>query len=205
MTIPPSLSVASLLSFAAHPYWSLHYLLDRDFELKNGAHRAQSIAGRPVPLVEYIGSQFDRSLTWRDAEWLAAEWGGPLAIKGLVRPDDVKLAASIGASAVMLSNHGGRQLDSAPAPVDGVAAARDAGGDALELFVVLKALALGANAGSIGRPYLYGLAAAGEAGVAAVLAKFHEEMTRDLALLGCADVSQLGPDRVRPRPDARPG
>jgi L-lactate dehydrogenase (cytochrome) len=215
MTIPPSLTLRSLLSFAAHPYWSLHYLLDRDFELKNVAHRAQSIAGRPVPLVEYIGSQFDRSLTWQDAEWLAHEWGGPLAIKGVVRPDDVRLAASIGASAVMLSNHGGRQLDYAPAPVDCVAAARDAVGDALELIVdggvrrgqdVLKALALGANACSIGRPYLYGLAAGGEAGVTAVLAKFRAEMELDLALLGCADVANLGPDRVavaprRPAPD----
>jgi L-lactate dehydrogenase (cytochrome) len=101
-----------------------------------------------------------------------------------------------------------------PAPLDCVAAARDAVGDALELIVdggvrrggdVLKALALGANACSIGRPYLYGLAAAGEAGVAAVLAKFREEMERDLALLGCASVADVGPDRVRSRPSTTPG
>ncbi len=214
MTIPPSLTLRSLLSFFAHPSWSLHYLLDRDFELKNVAHRAQSIAGRPMPLVEYIGSQFDRSLTWKDAEWLAHEWGGPLAIKGVLHPEDVKLAASVGASAVMLSNHGGRQLDSAPAPVDCVAAARDAVGNAVELIVdggvrrggdVLKALALGANACSIGRPYLYGLAAGGEAGVAAVLAKLRSEMELDIALLGCANATQLTGDRVRRRAGPDPG
>jgi L-lactate dehydrogenase (cytochrome) len=208
MTIPPALTLRSLASFALHPYWSVHYLLDRDFELKNVAHRAQSIAGRPVPLVEYISSQFDRSLTWKDAEWLAAEWGGPLAIKGVVHPDDVRHAADAGATAVMLSNHGGRQLDGAPAPVDCVAAARDAVGDRVELIVdggvrrgadVLKALALGANACSIGRPYLYGLAAGGEAGVTAVLEKFREELARDLALLGCSDVAQLGTGHVQRR------
>jgi L-lactate dehydrogenase (cytochrome) len=206
MTIPPALGLHSLLSFALHPYWSLHFLLDRDFELKNVAHRAQSIAGRPVPLVEYISSQFDRTLTWKDAEWLAAEWGGPLAIKGIVHPEDVRHAADSGATAVMLSNHGGRQLDGVPAPIDCVAAARDAIGDRVELIVdggirrgadVLKALALGANACSIGRPYLYGLAAAGEAGVTAVLQKFREEIERDLALLGCADVAQLASRHVR--------
>jgi L-lactate dehydrogenase (cytochrome) len=106
----------------------------------------------------------------------------------------------------MLSNHGGRQLDGAPAPLDCVAAARDAVGDRVELIVdggvrrgadVLKALALGANACSIGRPYLYALAAAGEAGVTALLAKFREEIERDLALLGCADVAAVGPQHVR--------
>lgn len=206
MTIPPSLSAKSIASFVAHPRWSLHYLFDRDFELKNVAHRAQKIAGRPVPLVAYISSQFDRSLTWKDAEWLAHEWGGPLAIKGVLHPDDVKNAAAAGATAVMLSNHGGRQLDGAPAPIDCVAAARDAVGDAVELIVdggvrrgqdVLKALALGANACSIGRPYLYGLAGGGEAGVTAVLTKFRAEMELDLALLGCPDVARLGREFVR--------
>lgn len=212
MTIPPSLTMKSLASFAAHPRWSLRYLLDPDFELKNVAHRAQKIAGRPVPLVAYISSQFDRTLTWKDAEWLAREWGGPLAIKGVLHPEDVKNAAASGATAVMLSNHGGRQLDGVPAPIDCVAAARDAVGDGLELIVdggvrrgqdVLKALALGANACSIGRPYLYGLAAAGEAGVAAVLAKFRAEIELDLALMGCADVTKLSRDCVRTKPAAR--
>jgi L-lactate dehydrogenase (cytochrome) len=206
MTIPPSLTLKSLASFVAHPGWSLRYLLDPDFELKNVAHRAQKIAGKPVPLVGYISSQFDRSLTWREAAWLAQEWGGPLAIKGVLHPDDVKNAAAAGATAVMLSNHGGRQLDGVPAPIDCVAAARDAVGDRVELIVdggvrrgqdVLKAIALGANACSIGRPYLYGLAGGGEAGVSAVLEKLRAEMALDLALLGCADVKALTRERVR--------
>ncbi len=208
MTIPPSLSTKSLLSFVVHPYWSIRYLLDPDFELKNVAHRAQKVAGKPVPLVAYISGQFDRTVTWKDAEWLAQEWGGPLAIKGVLHADDVKNAAAAGATAVMLSNPGGRQLDSAPAPIDCVAAAREAVGDRIELIVdggvrrgqdVLKSLALGANACSIGRPYLYGFAAAGEAGVDAVLAKFRAELELDLALLGCADVKAVSRGHVRAR------
>src|SRR6185503_4593508 len=118
------------------------------------------------------------TVTWKDAEWLAREWGGSFVIKGMTSAEDARRAVSVGATAAMLSNHGGRQLDGVPAPIDTIAPIRDAIGDQLELIVdggirrgthVLKALALGANACSIGRAYLYALAAGGEAGVARAL------------------------------------
>ncbi len=201
MTMPPQWSLESLASFAAHPGWAWHYLRDSNFEIANVAHRQGALSEEgAMGLMAYVNSQFDRSLTWDDAEWLAREWGGPFAIKGLMDVDDAKRAVSIGASAIMISNHGGRQLDGAPAPVDRVAPMRDAIGDALELIVdggvrrgghVLKALALGATACSVGRPYLYGLAAGGEAGVARVLQLFREQIERDMALVGRASIKDL--------------
>ena len=122
----------------------------------------------------FIAGQLDRSLTWRDVEWLANQWGGPLAIKGVLTVDDCGKAADSGATAVMLSNHGGRQLESAPAPVDCIGPVADALRDRLEITCdggiycgnhVVKALALGANACSIGRGYLFALAAGGQRGV----------------------------------------
>lgn len=208
MVMPPKLTLASLASFTAHPVWGLHYLRDSNFDIANVAHRVDALGGGAMGLIEYVNSQFDRSVSWDDAAWLIEEWGGPFAFKGLQAPGDAKRAVEVGASAIMISNHGGRQLESAPAPVDCVAPIRDAVGDALELIVdggvrrgnhVVKALALGANACSVGRPYLYALAAGGEAGVTRVLDIFRAEIERTLALLGCASLADLRPEHVRTR------
>lgn len=201
MTMPPTMSLRSLLSFAGAFGWSFNFLRDPDFRLANVAHRVDALGGGAMALIDYVNSQFDRSVTWDDAAWLAAEWGGPFVIKGMSTVADARRALSIGATAAMLSNHGGRQLDGCVAPIDTVAPIRDAVGDALELIVdggirrgthVLKALALGANACSIGRPYLYGLAAGGEAGVDRVLTLFRQEIERGLGLLGCRHVAEVG-------------
>ena len=200
MMMPPRLTLSSLASFAAHPHWAAHFLMNPDFKLANVVHRVDAIGGGSMGLIDYVNSQFDRTVNWDDAAWLIEQWGGPFAIKGLQTAEDAKRAVDIGASAIMISNHGGRQLDSAPAPIDCVAPMRDAVGDAIELIVdggvrrgthVLKALALGANACSFGRPYLYGLAAHGEAGVDRVLQLMREELERSIALMGCSSVSQL--------------
>jgi L-lactate dehydrogenase (cytochrome) len=149
---------------------------------------------------DFIDSQFDRSLTWKDVEWLAGEWGGPLIIKGVQTVDDCRKAADSGATAVMLSNHGGRQLEGSPAPVDCIAAVADALRDRLEIICdggirrgthIVKALALGANACSIGRAYLYPLAAGGQPGVERGLDLLRDEMLRTMALVGCDDVDRL--------------
>ncbi|MFN4183357.1 MAG: alpha-hydroxy acid oxidase [Hyphomonas sp.] len=201
MMMPPKLTLSSLASFAAHPHWAAHFLMDPDFKLANVVHRVDAIGNGSMGLIEYVNSQFDRTVTWDDAAWLIEQWGGPFAVKGLQTAEDAKRAVDIGATAIMISNHGGRQLDSSPAPIDCVAPMRDAVGDAIELIVdggvrrgthVLKALALGANACSFGRPYLYGLAAHGEAGVDRVLQLVREELERSSALMGCSSVSQLG-------------
>lgn len=208
MVMPPKLTLASLASFAAHPHWALRYLADPDFTLANVVHRVDAIGGGAMGLMDYINSQFDRSVTWDDVAWLVEQWGGPFAIKGLLSPDDAKRAVDIGASAVMISNHGGRQLDGAAAPIDCVAPMREAVGDKLELIVdggvrrgthVLKALALGANACSFGRPYLYALAAGGEAGVARALTLIRDEIARSAALAGARSLAELRPDCVRLR------
>lgn len=206
MVMPPRFGLSSLLSFAASPHWTYHWLRDPDFGLANVRHRVDALASRALGVIEYINSQFDRSVTWDDAAWLRAQWDGPLVLKGIGTARDARQAQRIGASAVMISNHGGRQLDGAPAPIDALPAIRDAVGAPLELIVdggirrgthVLKALALGANACSIGRGYLYGLAAAGQAGVERALHLLREELLRDMALLGCTRIDEVGPRQVR--------
>jgi L-lactate dehydrogenase (cytochrome) len=206
LSIPPRLTPKSFLSFALHPAWSLPALTGSKFDFANVSHRVDALAGGPMSLFDYIGGQFDRSLTWRDVEWLAGQWGGPIAIKGLMTPEDARRAIASGATGVMISNHGGRQLDGAPAPVDQVAAVRDALGDGPDVICdggvrrgsdVVKALALGATACSIGRPYLYGLAAGGEAGVDRALTLLLEEFERTMILAGVNDIAKLGSRHVR--------
>ncbi|HRO04803.1 MAG TPA: alpha-hydroxy acid oxidase, partial [Terricaulis sp.] len=143
-------------------------------------------------LIDFINNQFDRSVTWDDARWLREQWDGKLAIKGVIHADDARRAAAIGADAVWVSNHGGRQLDTAPATIDALPAIADAlSGDRAEIIFdggvrrgsdILKALALGANAVAIGRAYLWGLAAGGQAGVARALAILEAELVRTMAL-----------------------
>lgn len=207
LSLPPRLTLRSMLSFAAHPFWSIPALSGARFDFANVSHKVDALAGGPMSLFEYIGGQFDRSLTWADVEWLAREWGGPLAIKGLMTPEDAKRAIASGATGVMVSNHGGRQLDGAPAPISQIATIREALGTGPDIICdggvrrgsdVVKAIALGATACSIGRPYLYGLAAGGEAGVGRALTLLREEFERTLTLAGINDMARLARRHVRP-------
>ncbi len=200
MVMPPRFTASSLLSFALHPRWSLNLLRDPNFQLANVAHRVDALGAGAMSVIDYINSQFDRTVTWADVDWLAQQWGGPLVIKGITDAADATKARDAGASAIMISNHGGRQLDSSPAPVDCIALMRDAIGHDLELIVdggvrrgthVLKALALGADACSIGKAYLYGLAAGGQKGVEHALTLLRSEIERDLALLGCPRITDI--------------
>ena len=206
MTMPPRVSAKSFFSYASSFEWVLRLLLNPGFKLANVVHRVDALGNGAMGLIEYVNSQFDRSVTWDDAEWLASQWPGPFVIKGMSSVEDAKRAVSIGASAVMLSNHGGRQLDGCPAPIETLRPIRDAVGDRLELIVdggirrgthVIKAMALGANACSIGRPYLYGLAAGGEAGVDRALTLLRAEIARTLNLLGCRSLADLRPQCIR--------
>lgn len=208
LSIPPRLTWASMLSFALHPRWSIPALAGSRFDFANVSHRVDALASGPMSLFDYIGGQFDRSLTWRDVEWLAGQWGGPLAIKGVMTAEDARRSIASGASGVMISNHGGRQLDGAPAPVDQLRDIRDALGDGPDIICdggirrgsdVVKALALGATACSIGRPYLYGLAAGGEAGVDRALSLLFDEFERTMILAGVNDIAKLEPRHVRRR------
>ncbi|MEM9058421.1 MAG: alpha-hydroxy acid oxidase, partial [Pseudomonadota bacterium] len=174
MTTPPKLTPRSLLSFLTHPGWSLNYLTKERFDLPNvsryitsGSSVASSVAG-------YIDSQMKRDISWDDAAAMIEEWGGPFAIKGVMSVADARRCVDIGASAIMVSNHGGRQLDGSRSPFDQLAEICDAVGDKIDVVCeggiqrgthVLKALSVGARACSGGRLYLYALAAAGQAGV----------------------------------------
>ncbi len=187
-------------SFLAHPGWLYRALVRKDLEMVN-LTRSSAAANIDGTIRDYIDRELDRSLTWKDVEWLAGEWTGPLVIKGVQTVTDCRRAADSGATAVMLSNHGGRQLESAPAPVDCIAPVADALRDRLEIICdggirrgnhIVKALAAGANACSIGRAYLYGLAAGGQAGVERSLTILRTEFERTLALIGCNAVSKLG-------------
>ena len=209
------LSPRSLLSLAAHPRWLMNtarqtttvpgnfvrYVSSGQFEGKE--RRASKMA-----IHHFVAGQLTPSVIWSEAEALRKLWNGPFVIKGVMTPEDARAAADIGASAVIVSNHGGRQLDGVPATVEALPAIAEAIGDRLEVLLdsgvrrgthVLKALALGAKAVMIGRPYLYGVAAGGEDGVAKVLSIFRAELTRACQLLGAPSLAAVGPQLIARR------
>lgn len=200
MIMPPRFGPKSLWSFATHPFWSVPLIFNPSFKLANVAHRVDALGAGAMSLIDYVNSQFDRTVTWSDAQWLREQWDGPLVLKGILSPEDAKRAQAIGADAVMISNHGGRQLDGAPAPVEMVAPIRQAVGSGLRLVVdggiqrgtdIVKAIALGADACSIGKAYLYGLGGGGQAGVERVIQILQSEIIRTMTLLGCAAISDI--------------
>ncbi|ALH82200.1 alpha-hydroxy acid oxidase [Sphingopyxis macrogoltabida] len=193
MVMPPRFTLDSLLSFAAHPRWALGALRNPSFQLANIVQHVGNLDASGTSVIDYVNSQFDRSANWRDLEWLRARWRGRLVVKGAMLPADCETAVDCGADAIMVSNHGGRQLDGTGAPIDYLPAIRDRVQNRAQLIVdggirrgthVLKALALGADGCSVGRPYLYGLAAGGQAGVEHVLGLFRSEIERGMALMG---------------------
>ncbi|GAB1265306.1 alpha-hydroxy acid oxidase [Aurantivibrio infirmus] len=207
MTMPPKITtLRNFFSYATSFQWLFNLLLDPNFKLANVAHRVDALGSGAMSLIDYVNSQFDRSVTWDDVAWLVEQWDGPFLIKGLQSSNDAKRALDVGATGIMISNHGGRQLESTPAPIDCLADIRDAVGDQLELIVdggirrgthIIKSLAMGADACSIGRAYLYGLAAGGQAGVERSLKLLKAELERSLALLGVNDVSQLNSEHIK--------
>lgn len=207
-TTPPKWTPRSLLSFAAHPGWTLNYLTRERFSLVNLRDYVTGGSSVAMGVAHYIDTMFDPAMDWAAAERIRADWGGPFALKGVMSVADARRAVEIGATAIYISNHGGRQLDGGRAPFDQIAEIRDAVGDKLEIICdggirrgthVLKALSAGATACSGGRLYLYALAAGGEAGVARALGRLRDEITRDMKLMGVTRVDQLGRENLRRR------
>ena len=197
---PPRLTLKSLLSFAIHPNWSLNYLLRKKFKLENIIHMTDKGTSIDKSVIQYINEQFDPSMNWQDAEYCVQKWGGPFALKGVMSVEDAKKAIDIGCSAIMISNHGGRQLDGSRSPFDQLSEIVDAVGDKIEIILdggirrgthVIKALSLGATACSGGRMYLYALAGAGEKGVQKAVTKLKEELYRNMMLMGCKSIKEL--------------
>ncbi|GAA5193764.1 alpha-hydroxy acid oxidase [Ferrimonas gelatinilytica] len=198
LTMPVKLTLSSMIEFAKHPVWVWRYLYGEGRDLANMDGAPQASDGQAF--MTYLQSLAERRLTWEHAERMIQAWDGPFAIKGISAVADAVKAAKIGASAIFISNHGGRQMDSAPAPIDLVAEIRAAVGDKVELIVdggitrgsdIIKALALGADACAIGKAYGYGLAAAGEEGALRALEILRAELQREMILLGAANVEAV--------------
>ena len=204
-TTPPKLTLGSLLSFALHPGWTLNNLFHEKFKLANIIHMTEKGTSIDKSVIDYINEQFDPSMNWKDAEYCVKKWNGPFALKGVMSVDDAKRAIDIGCTAVIISNHGGRQLDGSRAPFDQLAEIVDAVGDKIEVILdggvrrgthVLKALSLGAKACSFGKGYLFALAAGGQKGVEKILEKMKEEIYRDMTLMGCKSISELNRSKI---------
>ncbi|MFK8051382.1 MAG: alpha-hydroxy acid oxidase [Woeseiaceae bacterium] len=209
MTTPPKLTARSLLSFATHPVWAYHYLKGPAFDLPNVSKYVDAGSSVSASVVSYINQQMKPSISWDEAARMIEQWGGPFAIKGVMSVADARRAVDIGASAIMISNHGGRQLDGSRSPFDQVAAIADAVGGEIEIILdggirrgthVLKAIANGATACSGGRFYLYALGAAGSAGVLRAMQLMRDEIERDLKLMGCHSIRDLTRDMLALRP-----
>lgn len=207
-TTPPKLTLSSLLSFVRHPSWALNFFLREPFELAELKSHIPEGSNISVSVAEYFTNLLDQSMSWEDAADLREKWGGPFCLKGIMSVADAKKAVEIGASAIMISNHGGRQLDGSRTPFDQVAEIADAVGGEIEIIVdggirrgthVLKALAAGATACSGGRMYLYALAAAGQPGVERALGNMRREIERDMKLLGVTKISDITHDMLRYR------
>lgn len=206
-SLPPKIGLDTLIDGAIHPSWTWSFIRSEPIRFANvtGGGRSAGDGTDAVGLAEYVNAQFDPALSWRDIDWLRDHWDGPIVLKGVQTVEDAVLAAKAGVQAVALSNHGGRQLDGAPSPIDLVAPVIDAVGDRLEVLCdggvrrgsdIVKAVALGARACMVGRAYLYGLAAGGEAGVDHVLGLLDADVRRTMALLGAPTMADITTDMV---------
>ena len=207
-TSPPKLTLKSLLSFAIHPGWALNYFFGEAFELAELKDFVPQGSNVSISIGDYFANMLDQSMSWSDAEALKARWGGPFCLKGIMSVADAKKAVDIGADAIMISNHGGRQLDGSRSPFDQISEISDAVGDKIDVILdggirrgthVLKGIAAGAKACSGGRMYLYSLAAAGQLGVEKALGNLKAEIQRDMKLLGVTSISKIDRNMLRYR------
>ena len=201
LTIPPSLTVKTLLDMALHPSWWFNLLTTGPLEFATFKSFDGTVA-------ELITQMFDPTLNWEDVKWLRDHWKGPIVVKGIQSVEDATRAADEGADAVIVSNHGGRQLDRAPTTFELLPHVVDAVGDRVEVYVdggimdgadVVAAVAQGATAAFAGRAYLYALMAGGEHGVDRALEMFSAGITRTMQLLGVTSIKELDRGHVRTR------
>ena len=204
-TTPPRLTLKSLLSFAMHPTWVFNYLTHEKFKLANVAKKTDKGTNIAKSVIDYINEQYDPAMNWKDAEYCVKKWNGPFALKGVMSVEDAKRAIDIGCTAIMISNHGGRQLDGSRSPFDQIKAISDAVGDKIEIILdggvrrgthVLKALAAGAKACSFGKMFLFSLAAGGQKGVEHLLRTMHDEINRNMVLMGCKNLKELNSSKL---------
>jgi L-lactate dehydrogenase (cytochrome) len=200
MTVPPEISVKNLIDIASKPAWAASILRGKRKTFGNLAGHVRGMEN-VNSLTQWIQGQFDPSLSWKDVEWIRSLWPGTLVLKGLLDLEDARRAAKSGAAAIVVSNHGGRQLDGAVSSISALPAIADAVGSEVEILFdggirsgqdVARALALGARACMIGRAYLYGLGAGGEQGVARAIEIIRNELDVTMALTGTTSVKEIG-------------
>lgn len=205
-TTPPRFTPAAIWSYATRPRWTLDYVLREKFRLPNLDSHVGEGTRRAVSIADYFNTMLDTAMDWKVAEQVRRDWGGTFCLKGVMSAADARRAVEIGADAIMVSNHGGRQLDGSRAPFDQLREIVDAVGGEIEIICdggvrrgthVLKALCSGATAASGGRLYLYALAAAGQVGVERALAILKDEIERGMRLMGVTRIDQLTPERLR--------
>ena len=199
LSVPPALTPRTVLDLGRHPRWWANVLTTEPIDFA-------ALRGWDGTIGEKLNALFDPTMTWADLQWVREHWSKPLIVKGIQTVPDARTAVAAGADAIVLSNHGGRQLDRAPVPLRLLPQVRDALGPDVEVILdsgilsgadIVAALALGADSTLIGRAYLYGLMAGGEAGVERVVTLLQSEIRRTMALLGAASVAELGPQHVR--------
>ena len=207
-TTPPRFTPSSLWSYATRPRWALDYVFREKLRLANLDSHVSEGTGKAVSIAEYVNTMLDPAMDWDAAARIRQDWGGSFCLKGVMSVADARRAVEIGADAIMVSNHGGRQLDGSRAPFDQLAEIVDAVGDEIEIICdggvrrgthVLKALAQGATAASGGRLYLYALAAAGQPGVERAIGLLKTEIERGMRLMGVTSLDQLKRSMLRQR------
>ena len=198
--IPPKLNFKSLMEFIFKPMWGINYITSKKFELPHLQEYVSAGTSAMTSIGDYFSNMLDQSMNWKDAEELRKNWGGHFALKGIMSVEDAKKAVDIGCTGVIVSNHGGRQLDGSSSSFDQLSRIVDAVGDKVDVICeggiqrgthVLKALSVGAKACAGGRLYLYALASAGQKGVERALVLLKNEIERDMKLMGCTSINQL--------------
>ncbi|XWN32554.1 MAG: alpha-hydroxy acid oxidase [Devosia sp.] len=204
LSAPPKMTPQVIADLVRHPAWCMDMLGTKHRSFGNIVGHAPGVTSMSS-LVEWTHDQFDPSLDWSSVDYIKSQWGGPLILKGIGDVDDAKIAVDTGADAITVSNHGGRQLDGAPASIDMLPAIAEAVGDRIEVHLdggirsgqdIVKAKALGAHATSIGRAYVHGLGAKGEAGVTKALEIIAKEMDITMALCGETDINKMGAHNI---------
>lgn len=204
-TLPPKVGVDTIFDGVKHPAWTWGLLRNDPIRFANVVGSGTEDGSTAITLADHVNAQFDQSLSWKDIEWFRDVWGGPIVLKGIQTVEDAKIAASQEIDAIALSNHGGRQLDDAPTPLELIEPVIQSVNGEIEVYCdggirrgsdIVKAMALGATACMAGRPTFYGLGAAGQRGVDWVLDFLQDGMARTMALLGVRDVKDLGRDHI---------
>ena len=204
-SIPFRLSLAGMLQFAIKPMWGINYLTHEKFRMPQLDEHVD-MSGGAMSIGRYFTEMLDPTMNWDDVAEMVRLWDGQYCLKGVMSVEDARRAAEIGCTGIILSNHGGRQLDGSRAPFDQLAEVVDAVGDRIDVLMdggvqrgthVLKALSLGAKAVGVGRYYLFPLAAAGQEGVERALGLMRAEIERDMKLMGCNAIKQLSRDNLR--------